>query len=143
MLGTTFAGAGIDSRNCHHLRLIRKSPLSLLRVEGFEGAQDARNMVVTPDYVDELIGVVCSHGEVLPWHEHLRRVHHFALVVDEEAAVARQGRLSFEPTYKQELVVGDVDRLEVVGDVVDRVILIILELQLFEFSGPFNVVERT
>jgi len=100
-------------------------------------------MVKASDDIDEIVCVVSSNGKVLSWYIHLLRTEqHLAFVVDHEAAVRCQGRVPLQPANEEELVVGDVYRLEVVRNVVSCIVLIILECQLLELTSLFDVMER-
>ena len=85
-------------------------------------------MVIAANDIDQIVCVVGSNGEVLSWHIHLPRTEqHLAFIVDHEAAVRGQGRVPLQSTDEEELVVGDVDRLEVVRNVISCIVLVILE----------------
>ena len=96
-------------------------------------------MIEASNDIDEIVCVVSSNGEVLSWHIHLLRTEqHLAFVIDHEAAVRCQGRVPLKTADEEELVVGDVYRLEVVRNIVSCIVLIILECQLLELTSLFD-----
>ena len=100
-------------------------------------------MIVASYHVDQVVRVVRRNGKVLPRYEHFcRREHDLALIVYHEATAGGQGCVTLKPTHEQKLVIGDVDRLEVVRNVIGRIVLIILQRQLLELSRLLNVVVR-
>lgn len=100
-------------------------------------------MVVATNDVDEVVFVVCSNCEVLPWYIHFPwGEHHFALIVNHETPVRSEGCVALKPTHEEELVIWDVDRLEIMWDVICCVVLIILQGQFLKLTSLLDVVKR-
>jgi len=74
-------------------------------------------MVEPTNHVDQVVGIVGGHRELLPRHIHFSGKHHFAFIIDHEAAITSESRLAFKTSHQYKFVVWNINGLEIVWDV--------------------------
>ena len=64
-----------------------------------------RHVIVATNYIDDIVAVVSSDGEILSRHHHLCYIAYLTFVVDHEAPIGSHQSLALKPTDQKESVI--------------------------------------